>query len=155
MVTPDEISQPYGPRQFSLAGLLSFFVACGIYFGLLAITMHILGEPLDNTFPWRLIATIVISWGGLLTLYRYWGLKAAMAAHFVGPVVCGILAVVAFVFSFPAFPIKESAQVFLVVLLYGPFISVFFGFPVVVVVMLIYLGLKRDMTTGHNSNVGT
>ena len=40
------------------------------------------------------------------------------------------------------YAVKESLQVFFIVLLYGPFISVLFGFPVAAV-MLLYRVLKR------------
>ena len=94
MATDDEVSRQYAPRQFSLAGLLSFVLACGLYFGLLTVSF---GSPggladIDRVFPWRLIWTIVISWGGLWALYRYWKLKAALAIHYTGPMACGILA---------------------------------------------------------------
>ena len=138
-------SPQYAPRQFGLAGLLSFFVASAVYLGLLTITIGSTGTlaDLDRSFPRRLIATIVISWGGLLALYCYWELKPALVVHLVGPIVCGVLAVVAFLLSVVASPRMEFVQVFFVVLLDGPFISVLFGFPVVVV-MLIYRVLKRD-----------
>jgi len=55
----------------------------------------------------------------------------------------GMLAVVALVLSLIAYSLKASMYIFLCVLLYGPFISVLFGFPVAVV-MLICRGLKRE-----------
>jgi hypothetical protein len=63
--------------------------------------------------------------------------------HFTGPVAFGMLALVALALSLPAHTIKVSLQVSLYLLLYGPFISVLFGFPVVVI-MLIYRGLRRN-----------
>jgi len=54
-----------------------------------------------------------------------------------------MLAVVALVLSLIAYSLKASMYIFLCVLLYGPFISVLFGFPVAVV-MLICRGLKRE-----------
>lgn len=145
MTTDNQVDRQYAPRQFSLAGLLSFFLACGIYFGLLSTTVGSMDELLftTRTSPWRLISTIVISWGGLWALYRQWRLKAAMVVHYTGPMACGMLALVALPLSLLANTIKESAQFSLHLFLYGPFISVLFGFPVVVV-MLIYRVLKRE-----------
>jgi hypothetical protein len=142
----EEVPRQYAPRQFSLAGLLSFVLACAFYFGLLRETVTSLGEPGNTirTSPWQLIATIVISWGGLLALYRCWKLNAALVIHYTGPVACGLLALMFLAVSLsPAHTMLESIQAFFYVLLYGPFISVLFGFPVVVV-MLIYRVLKRD-----------
>ena len=62
--------------------------------------------------------------------------------HFIGPMTCGLLAVAALVLSSLANTLWESVQISLALFLYGPFVSVLFGFPVVVV-MLIYRVLKR------------
>ena len=142
MATDDEVSRQYAPRQFSLAGLLSLFLACGLYFGLLTIAADILGFG-RPTSPWRMISTIVISWGGLLVLYHYWKLRAALVIHYIGPMTCGMLALITLAGNLLINPVERSLDIFLYVFLYGPFISVLFGFPVVVV-MLIYRVLKCE-----------
>jgi hypothetical protein len=84
----------YAPRQFGLAGLLSFFLACGIYLGIRTIAIRSFGDTYYDfrTQIWRLMATIVIGWAVLLVLYHCWGLKLAMAIHFTGPVACRAVA---------------------------------------------------------------
>ena len=146
MAPDNEVSRPCAPRQFSLAGLLSFVLACGLYFGLLTTTVGSWNEELrfsSGDFPGRLIWTIVIGWGGLLVLYCCWKLKAALTVHFIGPMACGILALLALALNLVTNTIWDSVQIFIALLLYGPFVSVLFGFPVVVV-MLIYRVLKRE-----------
>jgi len=144
MAAGSPTSQPYASRQFSLAGLLSFVLACAIYFGLLSTTAAVLGERYFTIYasPWRLFGTVVISWAALFALYRCWKLKGAVTIHYTGPITCGIVALAALAICLLT-DAREPIGVFLVVLMYGPFISVLFGFPVVVV-MLIYRLLKRD-----------
>jgi hypothetical protein len=141
MSANNETSRQFAPWQFSLAGLLSFFLACGIYFGLLSAMSPLLARYDHPPSPWRLILTIIVSWGGLWKLYRYWKLDAAMAVHYTGPVACGVLALILLAAGL-AFPSAGLAEASFYLLLYGPFISVLFGFPVAVV-MLIYRGLNQ------------
>ena len=148
MAKDGKLSRQYPPWQFSLAGLLSFVLASAIYFGVVSVSFgspralgDVTGErvfvDMGRDFPSRLIATIVLGWGGLLALYCSWRLKAALVIHFSGPVAFGVLALVALALSLPVYTIKVSVQISLYLLLYGPFISVLFGFPVAVL-MLIY-----------------
>jgi hypothetical protein len=71
MATDDKASRKYAPRQFSLAGLMSLFLACAMYFGLFSVTFGSCGAladttgqgvlvDIDRTIPWRLLGTIVI-----------------------------------------------------------------------------------------------
>jgi hypothetical protein len=145
MTMQPEVSRQYAPRQFSLAGLMSFFLACGLYFGLVSVTAELMSaRPGSNpALIGRAIGTVVISWGGLWALYRCWKLKAALVIHYTGPFACGMLGLAILPFSLIAHSVGESVLVFVLVFLYGPFISVLFGFPVVVL-MLIYRVLRRD-----------
>lgn len=145
MTTTRDAAQRYAPGQFSLAGMLSVFLACGIYFGLLTVTV---GAPeawanIERDLPWRPVWTILLSWGGLLALYRVWNLSPALSIHYSGPLACSAVALAALAINLFARSVTESLQISLYFLLYGFFVSVFFGFPVVVV-MLIYRCLKRD-----------
>jgi len=145
MTTTGDAAPQFAPGQFSLAGMLSAFLGCGIYFGLLTAATglgRILAEP-GSVSSALVFWTIVLSWGGLWALYNYWNLKAAFVIHYTGPLACGILAAVIIVASLPFHAVGDALQPSLFVLLYGPFISVLFGFPVVVI-MLVYRVLKRN-----------
>ena len=102
MAKDGKLSRQYPPWQFSLAGLLSFVLASAIYFGVVSVSFgspralgDVTGErvfvDMGRDFPSRLIATIVLGWGGLLALYCSWRLKAALVIHFSGPVAFGVL----------------------------------------------------------------
>ena len=78
-------AKPAGPlaaRQFSLAGLLSFVLACAVYFGVVSETTrffrYFVRGPIDE---WRPIFTIILGWGLLWAIYRAWRLRPCCVRH--------------------------------------------------------------------------
>jgi hypothetical protein len=74
-------------RQFTLAGWLSYMLAAGVYFSMLASIPPLIGW--GNKIPtlWPALATIPTAWCVLWWLYRRWRLPDVMKVHYAGPLI--------------------------------------------------------------------
>jgi hypothetical protein len=81
-------------RQFTVAGMLSFMLAVGVYCSMLASLRPLLNRNyLDSeraTF-WPIYATVLTAWCVLWWLYRRWRLPQALRVHYAGPLIAVLL----------------------------------------------------------------
>jgi len=66
MTMQPEVSRQYAPRQFSLAGLMSFFLACGLYFGRYGTRSLTAGARLQQRQIWDLVVFLLTGLSFLL-----------------------------------------------------------------------------------------
>jgi hypothetical protein len=146
------IAEPSSPQQFSLAGLMTFMLACAVYFGMLAATpdyFDYLSQP-DAKFPMgqrtRIFITILFIWGLLWPIYRSWHLRHAQTIHFAGPAVFGILGPVFAYGRIVSGDGQNGVLIALGMVASGMYISVVFGFPAIV-----FLLFRRAILAGRIS----
>jgi hypothetical protein len=121
--------------QFSMAAMLSVVFACAVYFGFLRITgdyLSLLGNGgrfgvREN--QWLPPLSIFVSWFVLMAIYNYWQLPSAMRVHYAGPVIFTPLALLLCL----AAGARDS--IFPQLFVYGFFVSVLFGFPIVAIML--------------------
>jgi hypothetical protein len=154
MSTENQSPESLGPRQFSLAGMLSVVLACAVYLGVLRITAEYLSSfngpdygVVDRPpYGWVPLITVVVSWAALWAIYHYWELRPALRVHYAGPVVflpLSLLLTPAIISNFFHTQHRSSLAIALFVISFGPFVSVLFGFPVVAL-MLVVRVLRRE-----------
>jgi hypothetical protein len=148
------------PRQFTLAGLMSFVVAWSAYFSLLAASVSWLQADLrrgERQFnPWLAGVTVALLWVLFRWLYRRWGLRQALRVHYAGPLIFAALASLMFFGElFTPSGVRSIAEIavrlMLVLLeawalglLYGCYVSMLIGFPVV----MLMLWVRREPSAG-------
>jgi hypothetical protein len=145
--------EPRRPRQFTLAGLMSFVAGWSAYCSVIAAARSWGGsnysgdERYRRPNSWLMGVTVATCWAVLWFLYRRWGLRHALKVHYAGPIIFMSLSVLlGFVVLGAALGHSGAADlsillVFLVPLLaalYGCFISILIGFPIAVI-MLFYV----------------
>jgi hypothetical protein len=84
-------SVPSTPRrQFTLAGMLSFVLAVGMYCSMLTALRPLLSDDYWDYGQgriWPIFVTIPTAWCLLWWLYRRWRLPQALRIHYAGPVI--------------------------------------------------------------------
>jgi hypothetical protein len=90
-------SVPLTPRrQFTLAGMLSFVLAVGVYCSMLTSLRPLVSRDYLEYDPgptWPIFTTVPTAWCVLWWLYRRWRLPQALRVHYAAPVVAlGLIA---------------------------------------------------------------
>ena len=89
-------SAPAARLQFSIAGLLSYFIGMAVYFAMWSTWWSWMQPPYrENRSLAMLLITVLTAWAVLQWLYRTWRLPQAETVHFAGPYIvlaaCGII----------------------------------------------------------------
>lgn len=141
-----------GRRQFTLAGLLSFFLAGSVYLSMLASAGPMFQWRSERPW-WPLLVTTPTAWIILVFLYPRWGVRQALAVHFVGPVLTLSFAVpislLAILFGdhVDGATFCELIGMTGLAALYGCGVSTAVSLPAAVA-MLVYLGARRRKANG-------
>jgi hypothetical protein len=90
-------SVPLAPRrQYTLAGMLSYMLAVGVYTSMLTTVRPVLEwDSRPGTKIWPIFATVATAWCVLSWLYRKWRLPQARKVHYTGPVIVLALSLMA------------------------------------------------------------
>jgi hypothetical protein len=141
-------------RQFTLAGMLSFVLAVGVYSSMIASVRPLIGSDYDRQpTMWPVFTTILTAWCVLWWLYRKWRLPQALRVHYTGPAIVMVLLIMASPFAILEIASSSSPhdsglmrlldvlEVAAGVVLYGCGVSTAVSLPVATV-MLLYLMLR-------------
>lgn len=147
-------------RQFTLAGLLSFFVGASVYVSMMASVLPLLlsREPASRAFRANLV-TVPTAWLVLWLLYRRWRLRQAIIVHYAGPVMVTALFMLFglipwFLTRWPYVPYAgELAGDAVILLLMGCGLSAAISLPAAVL-MLLYLCTRPPAQRQHSSRAG-
>jgi hypothetical protein len=142
-------------RQFTLAGMLSFVLAVGVYCAMLASLRPLFSQDYwefgRGTF-WPNYTTVPTAWCVLWWLYRRWRLPQAQKVHYTGPVIALVLLAVWLFFAIPIGIVSairsppesylaivtDALSVIFVAMLYACGVSTVVSFPAATM-MLVYL----------------
>ena len=158
--------EPRQPRQFTLAGLMSFVVGWSAYCSVIAATWSWVGSNYwldeDDRRPnrWLMGVTVAGCWVLLWFLYRRWGLRHALKVHCAGPMIFTLLsALLGVVGALGALSNGGAMDAVIVVCLapllgalYGCFISILIGFPIAVI-MLFFVAPASGRSARENPRV--
>jgi uncharacterized membrane protein YtjA (UPF0391 family) len=115
-------------------------LACAAYLGTLSVINNLI-KPGGREFPILEVVTIVVSWLVMCWVYYGWKMKLpdALGIHLAGPVLLGFVGLIVCSATIANASFPQTLILFLCSIVFGQFMSIFMGFPLIVLILLAQL----------------